>query len=322
MQPNESFIERHRIFSSILLAVIVLGFLFVHFFMWTAPFSFPSQSVFKIEKGDSVSFVAEELYEKRIIRSPYFFKGMVVLLGRGKGVKAGDYIFTKSENVYEVTKRLITADYGFEPIKITIPEGSSIFQIASIFDKNLANFDSTAFLAQAKEGYIFPDTYSFLPNADEKEVLSVMQENFNTKIKTLSEEIKKFGKPLDEVITMASILEEEARTTETRQILSGILWKRLEIGMPLQVDVTFQYVNGKNTYELSQEDLKIDSPYNTYKYKGLPPTPISNPGLDSISAAVNPKDTPYLYFLSGRDGKMYYADDFEGHKKNRELYLN
>jgi UPF0755 protein len=91
--------------------------------------------------------------------------------------------------------------------------------------------------------------------------------------------------------------------------------------MPLQVDVTFQYINGKNSYELSGSDLEIDSPYNTYKYKGFPPTPISSPGLDALNAAVSPKETPYLYFLSDRNGVMYYAKDFEGHKKNRELYL-
>jgi len=121
---------------------------------------------------------------------------------------------------------------------------------------------------------------------------------------------------------MASILEGEALTTSDRKLVAGVLWRRLEIGMPLQVDATFSYVNGKTTFELTLDDLKIDSPYNTYKYKGLPPTPINNPGLNSINAALYPTKTKYLYFLSGNDGKMHYARTFEEHKRNRQLYLN
>ncbi|MFO0718898.1 MAG: endolytic transglycosylase MltG [Candidatus Paceibacterota bacterium] len=317
-----TFLENNRIFSSILLSVVVIGTLCTHLFFWTAPFSFSSQSVFIIEKGTSISVVAKDLAEKNIIRSPLFFKIMVVLIGRGNGVKAGDYFFTKPQNIYEVASRLIKAEYGFEPVKVTIPEGSNIFQISSILEKKLINFDSSIFLSKAKEGYVFPDTYSLLPNMNAEEVLAVMEKNFFDKTKDLKEEIKNSGKTLDEIITMASILEEEARVTETREILSGILWKRIEMGMPLQVDVTFQYVNGKNTYQLSKDDLDIDSPYNTYKYAGLPPTPISNPGLDSIKSALNPKETPYLYFLSDRNGVMYYGKNFEEHKRNRALYLN
>jgi UPF0755 protein len=322
MELKFFFKARKRIFSSIVFGLVLISISFFHVFLWKAPISFPEHPVFKIERGQSVSSIAQSLSEKNIISSPFLFKIMVILLSSGKGVKAGDYFFSKPENIYEVTTRLINADYGFEAIKITIPEGSNIFQIAEIFDKKLLNFDSNAFLSKAKEGYVFPDTYSFFPYTEEKEVLAKMEKNFKAKTKDLSEKIKNSGKTLDEIIIMASILEEEARTTETREIISGILWKRLEIGMPLQVDVTFQYINGKNTYELSQKDLEIDSPYNTYKYKGLPPTPISNPGLDSIVAALNPKASPYLYFLSSRSGKMYYARDFEEHKKNRILYLN
>ena len=120
---------------------------------------------------------------------------------------------------------------------------------------------------------------------------------------------------------MASILEGEARRMETRKIIAGILWTRLEIDMPLQVDATFRYINGKGTFDLTKADLEEDNPYNTYINKGLPPTPISSPGIDAISAALNPIKTNYIYFLSDNDGNMYYAVDFEGHKKNRVLYL-
>ena len=120
---------------------------------------------------------------------------------------------------------------------------------------------------------------------------------------------------------MASIIEREAITPEARRIVSGILWKRIKMGMPLQVDATFAYVNGKNTYELTAEDLHIDSKYNTYEYKGLPPGPICNPGLDSIIATIEPTATPYLYYLSEKNGTMHYAKTFEEHKMNKVKYM-
>jgi len=126
---------------------------------------------------------------------------------------------------------------------------------------------------------------------------------------------------LHEVLTMASIIEKEVRTPEDMKLVSGVLWKRIEVGMPLQVDAPFIYYNGKNSYTLTKEDLSDDHEYNTYKNKGLPPTAITNPGLDSIRAAITPTNTEYLYFLSDKSGNMYYAKNFEGHKRNRELYL-
>jgi UPF0755 protein len=121
---------------------------------------------------------------------------------------------------------------------------------------------------------------------------------------------------------MASLVEEETRTPADRRLVAGILWKRIKLGMPLQVDAVFPYINGKNTYEVTARDLKIDSPYNTYLYPGLPIAPIANPGLDSIKAAIEPAESPYLYYLSDRAGAMHYAKTFEEHKRNRELYLN
>lgn len=120
---------------------------------------------------------------------------------------------------------------------------------------------------------------------------------------------------------MASLLEEEARTTETRKMVSGILWKRLSAGMPLQVDAVFPYIIGKNTFEITLKDLEFDSPYNTYKYKGLPPGPISNPGKDSILAAIYPTKSDYWFYLSDKNGLMHYAITFDEHKINKAKYL-
>ena len=121
---------------------------------------------------------------------------------------------------------------------------------------------------------------------------------------------------------MASIIEDEANgTLESKRIVSGILWKRIRMEMPLQVDAAFQYYNGKNSYTLTKEDLAEDHEYNTYTNKGLPPTAITSPGIDSLRAAITPTQTEYLYFMSDKRGNMYYAKTFEQHKLNRELHL-
>ena len=116
-------------------------------------------------------------------------------------------------------------------------------------------------------------------------------------------------------------MEEEGRTTDVRRTIAGILWKRLDMGMPLQVDAAFLYINGKTTFQLATSDLTVASPYNTYLNKGLPPTPITNPGLDAISATVTPIKTPYLYYLTDKNGVMHYAATYDGHLANKEKYL-
>jgi UPF0755 protein len=186
------------------------------------------------------------------------------------------------------------------------------------------NFDQDEFvrITAAHEGYLFPDTYYFLPSISAAEVSEVLQKNFIKKIAVIADEIKTFNHPLGDVVKIASLLEEEARTTTSRRIIAGILWKRLSIGMPLQVDSAFQYVDGKrNSVDLTLNDLKIDSPYNTYVHTGLPPTAITNPGLDALFSAVTPIKTAYLYYLSDKKGEMHYARTFEEHVANKDRYL-
>ena len=173
------------------------------------------------------------------------------------------------------------------------------------------NFDKKEFLEKTAglEGYLFPDTYLFLPGAETEQIIGTMRDNFQ----------KKAGDVGQDTVIMASLIEKEVPDSDDRKIVSGILWKRLEIGMPLQVDAVFPYITGRQ--KVLSDDLKIDSLYNTYFYKGLPPGPISNPGLDAIEAARNPKESPYLYYLSGRDGKTHFAKTFAEHLKNKEKYL-
>jgi UPF0755 protein len=272
-------------------AAVSIVFIFVVFvvssvlyvFTVSAPASFTEGKIFSVKEGETLGEISGELLARGYIRSGFVFK--VIVRGfflEGTGAIAGDYFFEKPINSVSLAKRIVSGDFRVVPVKVTIPEGLNKFEIADIFSKRLENFDSKKFVAMAREGYLFPDTYFFSPNATPEKIIEIMQENFETQIEPYGVQIEtaeKNGRNLSDLIKMASIVETEARQTETRQMIAGILWKRIDEKMPLQVDVSFKYINGKGTNELTGDDLEIDSPYNSYKYLGLPPTPIANPGL-------------------------------------------
>ncbi len=323
--PTDGFSSmsiRSKIASAVVIIFIMLLVLYLTLF--SAPSNFPSGRLVEIEKGMVLSDISKHLKNSSVIKSELLFESFVTIFKGDAGVMSGEYFFVEPLSSWGVAKKVTRGDYGLTPVRITIPEGSTIYDIAHLFEDKFSDFDSVEFLkiVASKEGYLFPDTYLFLPNVRAEQVARELEENFELKIDEIKEEIIMFGKSLNDVVVMASILEKEARTTQTRRMISGILWKRIDIDMPLQVDAVFPYINGKNTYTLTLKDLKIDSPYNTYKYKGLPIGPISNPGIDSMLAAVNPEGSENLYYLSDRAGNMYYAEDFDAHRKNKRLYLN
>jgi len=290
-------------------------------FAWTPPRSFPVQATIEIPKGTTLYGTAVTLDERGVVRSSFWFKFFVRAFGGSGSVIAGDYFFRKPQNVIDIAWRVTHGKYDLIQLKITIPEGATNSQIAEFLTKQFSYFDSKEFLKTAEEGKMFPDTYFFLPNANHNQIIERVGENFNAKIKSIEKDIASSTHTFDDILIMASILEREAKTKDARQNIADILWRRIEIGMPLQVDATFAYINGKTTETLTLEDLQIDSPYNTYNRLGLPPTPISNPGLEAILDAIYPIENDYLYFLSDKKGNIYYAKDFEGHQINRELYL-
>ncbi len=288
-----------------------------------APYGFPKESFdVHIAKNSSLSSLTKDLVSKKVILSPFLFKVAVVLFGGQGGVKSGDYRFHKPQTVWTVAYRVVHADQGQPKVSVTIPEGTNVSDMAFILMKQLTDFNAPRFvsLAAKYEGYLFPDTYFFLANADSEEVIRTMRSRFDEKIKTADAQIKSFRKPLKDVIIMASIVEKETYNDETRRIVAGILWKRLEKGMALQVDAPFYYITGK-AGNFSQADLKIDSPYNTYKYAGLPKGPISNPGLSTIIDTVMPMQTPYWFYLTDKKGEMRFAETYEGHLANINKYL-
>ena len=308
--------------------VFVLIILFVLIYIVTAPFStFDSPKMIQINTGDSLKTISSEFKEEGIIKSSSLLRFSISVLGGQNKIKAGVYKFEKPSNVWNVAYRLVNENYGYLPIKITFPEGINSSGIlknieAKIPDiKNSASYELDKQNLISKEGFLFPDTYFFPPNATLKIITDRMSDEYERKIKKYRADIEKSGHTEKEIITMASILEEEVKSKEDKKMAADLLWRRIEKGMLLQVDSTIGYLNGKVSHELTKEDLSTNSPYNTYKFKGLPPTPISNPGIDAIEAALFPTKNEYLFFLTDSLGKTYFSKTYEEHLRFKRLYI-
>lgn len=292
---------------AVLITLIVGILLFGYAFSASAPVPFPTGTVLAVESGQSISSVAEELKTLGAIRSELSFKVAVRLFG---GVQAGWYGLEKSQGAWALAWRVAHGETGLSPRAVTVPEGSTIREIEKLVSVTIP---------KKYEGYLFPDTYNFLPGTPSELIVERMQERYEEVVAPLRERIEASGHSEEEIIIMASILEKEARLPETRRMVAGILWKRIDIGMALQVDAVFGYIQGTDTFHPTLDDLKIDSPYNTYLHRGLPPGPINNPGLEAILAALEPTKSPYLYYLTGKDGTMHYAKTFEAHVANKRF---
>ena len=315
------FFKRHAIWIfAFILALFIVG---SYSFLIAPPANFPSGSRISIEKGALISIIVRELYDAHIIAHPLLLQVVLRMSGASSRVQAGEYLFSSPENVFFVAHRLTIGAFGLPPIRITFPEGITVFDMGEKIAEAFPSIPSQDFLSTGKiyEGYLFPDTYHFPSDADITSIIQTMRENFNTKTASLMDDIESSGHSLSDVVIMASLLEKEVRTDANRRIVAGILWNRLGRGMPLQVDAVFGYIFSRDTYSPSFADLKVDSLYNTYTHTGLPPGPINNPGLKSIEAVLHPTQTDYLYYLTGKDNLMHYATTYAGHQANRKKYL-
>lgn len=305
--------------------VFILGFGVAYGYRvaFSPPVDFPARSIVSIASGASAPSVAAQLAEAHIIAHPRVLQAILRATGASDRVQAGAYLFTTPEDVFAVAYRIVAGNYGIPLARITFPEGETARDYATRVHKAFSNISETDFLSTAKpyEGYLFPDTYVFSSSADASSIVQTMRTNFNTRIAPFLANASASGHSLGDIVTLASLVEREARSIENKRIIAGILWNRLKLGMPLQVDAVFGYIYGRDTYAPSLADLKVDSPYNTYTHKGLPPGPISNPGLESIDAAIHPTKTTYLYYLTGKDNAMHYATTFDEHQANRQKYL-
>jgi len=300
--------------------IIVSGY---RFFL-SPPANFPSESIVIIPQGTSATLVAKELADAHVIASPTLLELVLRMSGKGDSIQAGAYRFQTPQNLFRIAYRIVVGEFGLPLSRITFVEGITVREAAEQVQETFSTIVADDFLNAGKpyEGYLFPDTYFFSTKADAESIVNTMRENFNTKIASLSTDIQASEHSLSDIVTMASLVEKEARTVPNRRLVAGVLWNRLEQKMPLQVDAVFGYIYNRDTYSPSLSDLKVDSPYNTYIHKGLPPGPICNPGIESIEAVLNPTKTDYLYYLTGSDGVMYYATTYAEHQSNRRKHLN
>lgn len=305
--------------------LILAGALFAYLYITIIqpPDNFPIDELVSVPAGEPLSKISTQLEDAGVVRSALALRVLVTLMGDQYRVHAGDYLFKEPKDIFSVARALALGTYGLEPIKIRIAEGATTKEMAAIFDTHLQRFSSESFLAQAQpmEGYLFPDTYFFLPNTTESTVIQAMRQNFDTHVVIIEPEIASSTKSLKDIVIMASILEREAYNTKDRRMIAGVLWNRLSRGMLLQVDAAFAYTIGKGTFQLTIADLTSDSPYNTYKYKGLPPGAIGSPSLDSLLAAVTPIKSDYLYFLADHRGVTHYCKTYACQVANKERYF-
>nr|WP_312213027.1 endolytic transglycosylase MltG [Clostridioides sp.] len=295
----------------------------------------------EIPSGSSISSIAKVLADKELIKNEFLFKLVAKTNNEYSNVKAGTYMINQSYSNNDILDLLVLGKVHNVGTKIVVPEGATSKEIiATLVDKNLGEkevFESLikdpkqfskdfTFLKEdgltTLEGFLYPATYYFEEGkVSEKDIIKSMLARFdniyNDKIKSDREKSKK---SLKDIMSMASIIEKEAVLDKDRPIISSVFYNRLKIGMPLQSDATIQYIFNERKKIVTYADLKIDSPYNSYKNKGLPPTPIANPGVKSIEAAISPAKSDYLYFVAKVDGGNNYSKTYEEHLKYVKEY--
>jgi UPF0755 protein len=303
------------------LAGLIAGLAYVY--VIEPPVEFPTGELVSVDSGESLKQIAESLQHEHVIRSPLVLRLLVTILGHERGAHAGDYLFKEPMGVFGIARAISIGAYGLEPFRIRVPEGATTKEMSIIFSAQLQRFRPENFISISApyEGYLFPDTYFFLPNANEDTVLQALRQDFDDHIKEIRPQIASSSHSLSDIITTASIVEREARDSKDRRLIAGVLWNRIARGMALQVDVTFLYTIGKGTFDLTMKDLLSDSPYNTYVHKGLPPTPIGSPSIDSILAAAQPTKSEYLYYLADKNGVTHFSKTYSEHLRKKRLYL-
>jgi len=284
---------------------------------------FPINESVVIPRGLTASQIASVLEEKKVVRSSTLLYIVLQLRHDPNTVQAGTFIFDEPLSVFEVANRITESGITGNLATVTLPEGFTIKEFADIASLSLSNFDADTFVKQNAEleGYLFPDTYYVPADFTADEFSTLLKSTYVEKTKELKENLE--AHPLGEagVISMASLIEREANTDDSMKMVAGILQNRLQAGMRLQADASLEYVLGRPLNTLSAEDLEIDSPYNTYLYDGLPPTPIGNPGLQAIKAVLEPTPSDYYYYITDEEGNFHYAKTFEEHRQNITKYL-
>jgi len=356
-QHHEAKIVRKivLIISILMLLFIVLigggGYFYIQSALKPLDSSSKKQKTVEIPLGSSVTGIAEKLEANGIIKNAKVFKYYVKLKNEG-GFMAGDYQLSPSMDVPEIVSRLKTGKVlAKASFKITVPEGQQLKEIAAIMAKATNQKEDDVFnklndkefikTLMAKypdiltdeimhstvkyplEGYLYPATYPFYkPNPSVEEMVTAMLDKTRNVLSDYTEESDKKKLSIHQLLTMSSLVEEEATKKADRKMIASVFYNRMKKGMPLQTDPTVLYAQGKHKDKVLYEDLEVDSPYNTYKNTGLPPGPISNAGKMSIEAALEPAETDFYYFLATADGDVIFTKTLDEHNQEKAKHIS
>lgn len=333
-------------FIGVLVLLGAAGAAFSFFSALQAKSSLDHPVVVEIAAGSGVQDIAQQLEDQGIIKSAWAFEVYAVLIGSYKHLPSGRFRFEPGVTTRGALHTLVFADSDTE-LAVTILEGWTIDDIDEYLSSQVGFVEPGVFAKAAKvtdsrtllpnqtyeflkskpasvdlEGYLFPDTYRVFIDSQPKDLIKKMLDNFGQRVTPdMQAQFASQGLTIHQAVTMASLLEKEARTSEDKQLVAGVLYNRLNLGMALQLDTTVMFATGKAGADLTTADLQTDSPYNTYVYSGLPVGPIANPGLDALQAVAQPTDNDYLYFITDPQGTVYYSKTYEEHlTKKYQLY--
>ncbi len=316
-----------------LASFVVFFFRSAHSALETAPSHQPTR--FVIAQGEGTDQIVDRLAREGLVVNPIAFKLYLITSGKSGSLKAGSYDFDFPMNAYGLADALVAGRPNERSVRIV--EGWTISDIGQYLEQEkimsseefraaLAAVDRTQypFLENATgfEGYLFPDTYRIFLDERKRELPQKMLATFGKKTDALFADSASRRLSLDKSLVLASIIEREVQSQIDREMVADIFYRRLSVGMPLQADSTVNYITGKKDSQALLRDTAINSPYNTYRYRGLPPGPISNPGLSALKAALNPRPNTYWYFLTTPEGKVIYSTTFEEHVRNKHTYLS
>ena len=324
------------VFGLALIAVLIVALVASFAILPPESAEFAIGTIINISAGASTGDIGYLLEEAGIIRDQRAFALTSRLLGLDQRLQAGDYLLSPGMDLLQVIDQLKSG--RVTPIRVTIPEGLTAAAIAKrLSSSNLVDEERFLELVQDEtliygsnspiekpipglEGYLFPDTYFFVRDLSEEDIIKHMVQRFTEVAEELTSAMSiPDGYTLHDIVTLSSIIEKEVMVKREAPLVSAVFWNRLNIGMPLQSDPTVHYVMGA-ARKLYYSDLEMDSPYNTYRYRGLPPGPIASPGKAALEAALDPSDVDYLYFVAKGDGTHAFSKTFAQHRQARSRY--
>ncbi len=330
---NPAADRSRRIGRGVALALLAAALLSAFFLFDRYPTGSWEGKLVLVPKGSQLPGMVEILREDGILPYPLAFRTLVLLTHSGRRLHYGEYAFTTPPSAFEVWRRLTRGDVI--KYEVTVPPGANLYDIAKLLEGEklvtaeafLATASSPSVLqrleipGESAEGYLFPDRYIFVKPVTPEEIIEVMVRQFRRKVPPDAEkQAAEAGLSMHQVVTIASIIEKETGLEEEKPIVSAIIRRRLALGMPLQMDPTVIYGVKRFDGTVTRKDLQTAGPYNTYLNRGLPPGPITNPGLASIVAALNPSKTEYLYFVAGNNGAHTFSRTLPEHLRAVEQF--